>query len=126
MLSAQLRELTDMFKTIPDAAAADKLEKDLASDRFDKMFKRHFTAKIASARDGFARTQISEICKDIETAAEKALEDISKKLDEVKCGDALKAPFRKQISQRFEILESRLPTRNLRALQLPTRLSLTR
>ena len=105
MLSAQLRELTDMFKTIPDAAAADKLEKDLASDRFDKMFKRHFTAKIASARDGFARTQISEICKDIETAAEKALEDISKKLDEVKCGDALKAPFRKQISQRFEILE---------------------
>ncbi|MGN1106724.1 MAG: hypothetical protein ACI4RH_08745 [Huintestinicola sp.] len=100
MLTAQLKELSGMFKAIPDKAKADELEKVLASGKFDKMFTRHFTAKIAEARDGFAREELSAMCKGISAADNKALDDMLSKLDAVKCREGLKAPYKKDIAAR--------------------------
>ncbi|MDE7294269.1 MAG: hypothetical protein K2N72_07580, partial [Oscillospiraceae bacterium] len=63
ILAASLKELTEMFKSIPDKAKADSLEETLASGKYDPMFKKHFAAKIADARDNFARTEIAELFK---------------------------------------------------------------
>ena len=99
-LSAQLRELTDAFKAIPDKAKADELEKKLDEGGYDKMFGRHFKAKINQARDGFARGEIEALCSGIETAAQSRLDEIMKKLGDIKCRAALKAPFEKKIAER--------------------------
>ena len=104
MLTAQLRELSEMFKAIPDKAKADELEKTIASGKYDKMFTCHFTAKIADARDGFAREELSALCKGISDADNKALDDMLTKLDAVKCREALKAPYKKDIDARKQEL----------------------
>ncbi|MDD6992312.1 MAG: hypothetical protein PUI48_10875 [Oscillospiraceae bacterium] len=104
VLTAQLKELSEMFKSIPDKAKADELEKVLASGKYDKMFTRHFTAKIAGARDGFAREELSALCKGISEADNKALDDMLSKLDAVKCREALKAPYKKDIAARKQEL----------------------
>ncbi len=107
ILTAQLAELTEMFKSIPDAARADSLEKSLESGKYSKLFTRHFSAKIADARDGFARKSLSDICAGIAAADKKALDDIKAKLDEVKCRTSLKAPFEKEISARYAAIEEK-------------------
>ena len=104
VLTAQLKELSEMFKSIPDKAKADELEKVLASGKYDKMFTRHFTAKIAGARDGFAREELSTLCKGISEADNKALDDMLSKLDAVKCRESLKAPYKKDIAARKQEL----------------------
>ncbi len=105
ILNADLKELTEMFKSIPDSSKADSLEKALASGKYDKIFTRHFTAKIADARDGFARKELADICKDVSSAAKAALDDISKKLDAVKCREALKTTYKKAVSDRYSAIE---------------------
>ncbi|MBO5410259.1 MAG: hypothetical protein J6A60_03255, partial [Clostridia bacterium] len=105
ILSAQLRELTEMFKSIPDAAKADSLEKALSSGKYDAVFKRHFALKIADARNVFAKAEIAEICKGVSSADEKQLKEISAKLDAVKCSESLKNSYKKEISARFAALE---------------------
>ncbi|MCI7766702.1 MAG: hypothetical protein MSJ26_01800 [Oscillospiraceae bacterium] len=103
-LTAQLKDLSEMFKAIPDKAKADELEKTLASGKYDKMFTRHFTAKLSEARDGFARTELSALCKGISEADNKALDDMLAKLSEVKCREGLKAPYKKDIDARKQEL----------------------
>ena len=104
VLTAQLKELSEMFKAIPDKAKADELEKVLASGKYDKMFIRHFTAKIALARDGFAKEELAAVCKNISAADNKALDEMLSKLDSVKCREGLKAPYKKDIDARKQEL----------------------
>ena len=100
VLTAQLRELSELFRAIPDKAKADELEKVLASGKYDKMFTRHFTAKIALARDGFAKEELASVCKNISAADNKALDEMLAKLDAVKCREGLKASYKKDIAAR--------------------------
>ncbi|MBQ3920489.1 MAG: hypothetical protein II695_12505, partial [Oscillospiraceae bacterium] len=104
-LSAQLKELSGAFSTIPDAHKADELEKKLAEGGYDKMFCRHYTAKINDARDGFARKELESACAGIDTADKAKLSDIEKKLEGVKCRDALKAAYSKKIAARKLAIE---------------------
>ena len=104
VLTAQLAELTKLFAAIPDKAKADELEKKLADGKYDKMFIRHFTAKINDARDGFAKAELSAVCKGIAEADNKALDEMLAKLDGFKCRDAVKNPFKKEIAARKQQL----------------------
>ncbi len=106
ILAASLKELTEMFRSIPDKAKADSLEETLASGKYDPMFKKHFAAKIADARDNFARTEIAEMFKNIESADRKATYEIKEKLDELKCRAALKAPYFSKLRARAEQAEN--------------------
>ncbi|MCM1578268.1 MAG: hypothetical protein NC078_05650 [Ruminococcus sp.] len=105
ILAASLKELTEMFKSIPDKAKADELEQTLASGRYDSMFKKHFAAKISDARDNFARTEISLLFKDIDSADRKTAGEIKAKLEEMKCRAALKAPYFAKLMARAEAAE---------------------
>ncbi|MBP3268582.1 MAG: hypothetical protein J6M07_09745, partial [Ruminococcus sp.] len=99
-LALQLKELTDLFKEIPDNAKADSLEKALASGTYDPMFKRHFSAKIDRARDGFGRAELDKICVGIDSADKKTVADIRSKVEAVKCRDAVKAAYIKKLDAR--------------------------
>lgn len=106
ILSASLKELSDMFKEIPDAAKADSLETALNSGKYDKMFIRHFTAKLNEARDVFAKKELEAVCKGIESAEKAALDEIEKKLAAIKCRESLKNPYKKAIADRFNSIEA--------------------
>lgn len=101
ILRTQLAELTEMFRNIPDRAKADELEKALASDKYDAMFKKHFTCTLSSARDGFARREIEELCRELSSADRKTIDDITAKLDALKCSNSIKASARKDIAKRI-------------------------
>ncbi|MBQ7784004.1 MAG: hypothetical protein IJ368_08555, partial [Oscillospiraceae bacterium] len=105
ILKAQLSELQEMFASIPDAAKADSLEKALSSGKYDKMFIRHFTSKLNTARDGFAKVELEKLCSGISSADKKALDDISAKITSVKCRDSLKTQYLNAISDRRNAIE---------------------
>lgn len=107
VLKVQLNELKAMFKEIPDAAAADKLEKELEGDKFDKIFKRHFTRKISDARDGFAKKELERISAMLGSADSKGVDGIIAAVNEIKCRASLKQSYLKAAQARKDEIEQR-------------------
>ncbi|MCM1524830.1 MAG: zinc-ribbon domain-containing protein [Ruminococcus sp.] len=103
VLKVQLEELRGMFKDIPDSAAADRLEKEL--DRFDKVFKRHFSRRIASARDGFAVKELEKIAAMLGSADNKGVDGIISAIEAVKCRASLKQSYLKAAQARKDDIE---------------------
>ncbi len=102
ILSAQLDELTEKFSKTSDP---DELEKIISDEKYDSMFKKHFTAKIDAIRDKNAKGEIEKICVGIDKADEKTLFELKDKLSEFKCRESLKAPYLKAIEKRFSDIE---------------------
>ncbi|MGN0642980.1 MAG: hypothetical protein ACI4JJ_07515 [Huintestinicola sp.] len=108
MLSAQAAEMTALFAGIEsaDKAKVEALEKELASDRFDKMLKKHFEIKIQDAKNRFAVDDLAKICADIEKSDAKGLYEIRDKLKEYDCRKGLKISYFKAIDERLAKLEA--------------------
>ena len=105
ILTAQSKEVAALFASIPDKNKADELEKVIDSGKFNKIFNRSCRAKIAEARDGFARKELDALTAAIDKADTKTCEDIRKKIGEAKCRSNIKAAYYKKVAQREAAIE---------------------
>ncbi|MBQ5330099.1 MAG: hypothetical protein J6F31_02480 [Oscillospiraceae bacterium] len=105
ILSAQAKELSEKFASIPDKAKAEELDKLLESGKYDPMFTRRYRAKLNDARDGFARKELDAVTAGLDKAEKTALAGIKAKIDALSCRPAVKAQYLKAVTKRADAIE---------------------
>lgn len=100
IISAQTEELDSRIKSVEgkDIAAIDAAIKEIDSDKYSNMLRKHYVKKANSVKSELARKELAALCGSVDGLAKDKLAEIKKKIDEKNFAKYIKNPFSRKIS----------------------------